>query len=127
VGPPPSGATRGLGVLLAMLLLQLIYTPDTGACQISQPPSIRRGSGRRRFPAKFALPAEKASRVCELSAGALLRDLHDAVPQGENKSLQLRMYPKLGEDVCHMVAFCSQAYVQPLCYLLAVETLSERP
>jgi hypothetical protein len=57
VGPPPSGATRRLGVLLAMLLLQLIYTPDTGACQISQLPSIRRGSGWRRFPAKFALPA----------------------------------------------------------------------
>jgi hypothetical protein len=49
-----------------------------------------------------------------------LRDLYDAVPQDEYKSLQLRMYSKLGEYVCHVVAFCSQAYVQPLCYLLAV-------
>ena len=62
----------------------------------------------------------------ELSAGAFLRDLHHAVAQGENQCPQLRMDPKLTEYVCHVVALCAQAYVQPICYLLAVETLSER-
>jgi integrase len=34
VGPPPPGATRELGVV-AILLLQLIYTPSTHSCQLS--------------------------------------------------------------------------------------------
>jgi hypothetical protein len=37
MGPPPPGATRGLGVT-AMLLARLLYTPTTGGCQLSHPP-----------------------------------------------------------------------------------------
>jgi hypothetical protein len=46
--------------------------------------------------------------------------------QGEHKSLQLGVDLKLGEDVRHVVALCTQAYVQPLCYPRAIQSLGER-
>ena len=38
MGPPPPGATQGLGVT-AMRLLHLLYTPVIGGCQLSDPPT----------------------------------------------------------------------------------------
>ena len=43
--------------MVAILLLQVIYTPAISLCQLSFLHTIQRGSERCQFPAKFALPA----------------------------------------------------------------------
>jgi hypothetical protein len=46
-----------------------------------------------------------------------------AVSQGEHERLQPRVHPEFGQDAGHMVAFCWNAYVEPLGDLLAVEAI----
>src|SRR3712207_6115558 len=55
----------------------------------------------------------------------LLRNLYQAVAEGEHQCLQLRMHPQLGQDARHVIALGSDAYVEALGDPGAVEAPGE--